>query len=108
MSGPVQVGTGTIMTIGHQAALNIQAVLKAKGIAVGAEAIEAAIRDEINMMSSHFSLAVAEAQDHFEAEVLKVKKSVAGIVAAVAQNKIVVGGIAVAVFVLGVAVGHLV
>lgn len=108
MTGPVQVGNGTIMSIGHQASLNIQAVLKAKGIEVGAEAIEAAIRDEINMMSSHFSLAVAEAQDHFEAEVLKVKKSVAGIVAAVAQNKIVIGGGAALVFLLGVVVGHIV
>lgn len=108
MTGPTQVGNGTIMSIGHVASLNIQAVLKAKGIEVAAQTIETAIKDEINMMSSHFSLAVAEAQDHFEAEVLKVKKSVAGIVAAVAQNKWMIAAAALGVFVLGVAVGRFV
>lgn len=111
MSGETQLPGGTIMPIGHVASQNIQAALKTKGIDVGAEIIEKFIRDEINVMSAHFQMAVSEVQAQYEAEVLKMKHEVAEIRAAwtyVKANRIKVLSVLSSVAGIAAAIGHFV
>jgi hypothetical protein len=62
-----------IVDIGSVAAANIAARLKLDEKRV--PEIKRAIADEINAMSSHFSLAFADVQTQYEAEVAKVKSA---------------------------------
>lgn len=106
MSEAVQLPGGTIAPLGHIAALNIQGALKASGVEADAGVIEQHIRDEIQALGSHFTLAVADVQTQAEHDLLTVKRSIAGRVAAIAAQKWVIGGIAAAVFAVGVLVGR--
>lgn len=106
MTEPVELPGGTIVPIGHLAANNIHQALKARGIDAGVEAIEAAIKDEIQMMSSHFTMAFAEIEAQAQHDLLAVKHSYAGLVARAWANKWVVAGAVAAVFAVGVVIGR--
>lgn len=60
-----------LMPIGAVAAHNIAAMLNLSTEHVGT--IETAIRDEINAMSSHFTLAMADVQTQYEVETATLK-----------------------------------
>ena len=64
---------GQLVEIGTVAAANI---VKRLGLAETAvDTVKKAIQQEINSMSSHFTLAVADVQTQYEAEVLKIKST---------------------------------
>lgn len=64
--------TGQLMDIGTVAAHNIALAIGAADEHV--QTIKNAIRDEIQAMSSHFTLAVADLGTQYEADVLKLKQ----------------------------------
>jgi hypothetical protein len=106
MSVP-QAAPGQLVDIGTVAAANI---VKRLELATGKSEAEAAIvtntvkraiADEINAMSSHFTLAVADVQTQYEAEVLKIKSAFTYVKA----NKGVVAVWGAVVFLLGLAAG---
>lgn len=119
---------GELMDIGTVAAHNIAA-----SIGVGEDkvyVIRDAIRNEIQVMGSHFTSAVADVQDHYAAEIAKGKAEVEQTkTALVAQaqidvaafkaklaadfsflgaHKVSVAGIAGGLLVVGVLIGHFV
>lgn len=68
--GVLQTGTGVLMTLGTVAAKNIAATLNAP------EAwpeIETAIKDEIDMLSGHFTMAFADVSTAHEVAEAKLK-----------------------------------
>jgi hypothetical protein len=98
---PAQGEEPQIVKLGTVAAGNIAMALN-----LGREhvsTIERAISDEINAMSSHFTLAFADIRDQYEVELAKVKSAFTF----VAANKLAVIGASVALFVAGAVVGHL-
>lgn len=95
-------GHGEIREIGEVAALNIVQVLDLPKDSV--KKVQRAIADEIQLMSSHFTMAVAEAQTHYEADVLKIKATWSF----VEQNKAKVFIAAVGLFSIGALVGAVV
>ena len=91
---------GQLRTIGDVAAQNIT---KALGLpAQAAKTIERAIADEIQAMSSHFTLAIADVQTQYEIEVARVKAAFSYVKA----NPVKVGLVLASVFALGAIVGH--
>lgn len=109
----VQAEAVQLRTIGEVAAQNIANTLKLP--AEAAKVVEAAIRDEINMMSSHFTLAIADVQTTYESETARLKKDyeteVAKIKSAFTYVEANVGRVLVysaVVFALGVVVGLIV
>ena len=66
-----QANPNGLMPIGAVAAHNIAAILNLPAEHIGT--IETAIKDEINAMSSHFTLATADVQTQYEVEVAKIK-----------------------------------
>lgn len=102
MADASQAQPGQLMKIGEIAARNIAQVLSLEEKHVST--IEHAIKDEINAMSSHFTLAFADIQTQYEIEVAKIKSSFNF----VAQRPLFVGVAALVVFVVGAAVGKLV
>lgn len=76
---PAQVNAPQIVEIGEVAAANIVKRLKLDAGKPEAEVakvvteVKNAIRDEINAMSSHFTLAVHDVQTQYEAETLRLK-----------------------------------
>ena len=92
--------TGQLIDIGTVAAANIAKALGVEEKHVGT--IKQAIRDEINAMSSHFTLAVSDVQTQYEAELNRIRSTFSY----VAANKVLVGVTLAVVFVLGVVVGH--
>lgn len=99
---PAQANPSGLMSIGAVAAHNIAAILNLPAEHIGT--IEQAIKDEINAMSSHFTLAVADVQTQYEVEVAKIKSTFNWVKA----NKVLVGVTAGVDFLLGVALGHFV
>ena len=98
-TAPVAAAPGQLVKIGTVAAANIAKALKLPEEAV--QVVERAISDEINAMSSHFTLAVADVQTQYEAEVLRVKSAFTY----VAANKWRVVAALAGVFAAGVVVG---
>lgn len=96
------VNPNGLMPIGAVAAHNIAQSLNLGVDAVGP--IETAIRDEINAMSSHFTLAVADVQTQYEVEVAKIKSTYTYVEANVWKVLAIVAG----VFALGAATGYLI
>jgi len=101
-----------LMPIGAVASHNIAAAI---GQPEHAGTIETAIRDEINAMSSHFTLALADIQTQFEVEQNKLKDAYDGQVAAiradfswVKAHSHFVGAVLILTFIVGFAVGHFV
>lgn len=76
---PVPAPQGQLVEIGEVAAANIVKRLqldvgKSEAEVAGTvSGVKDAIRDEINAMSSHFTLAVHDVQTQYEAETLKLK-----------------------------------
>lgn len=68
--GVIQTGTGVLMTLGTVAAKNIAAHL---GTPEAWPEIETAIKDEIDMLSSHFTLAFADVSTAHEVAEAKLK-----------------------------------
>ena len=106
MAEQVQAQAGGLMKIGTVAAHNIAALLGLDPARV--PEIEQAIKDEINAMSSHFTLAIADVQTQYEVEVAKIKSTYDW----VNENKAkvcvaVAAAFAIGAFV-GVVLGHLV
>lgn len=66
-----QAQPGQLIDIGTVAASNIAKAIGAAETAV--PAIRNAIRDEIQAMSSHFTLVIADVQTGYEAELAKIK-----------------------------------
>lgn len=91
---------GQLMKIGEVAAQNIAA---ATGMTGHVKVIEQAIADEINAMSSHFTLAFADIQTQYEID-LKAIKSTYSFAKANWRNILKA---AILVFLLGVGVGLL-
>jgi alpha-D-ribose 1-methylphosphonate 5-phosphate C-P lyase len=88
---------GQLMHIGQVASLNI-----ARALSLGedkAKVIEQAIKDEINAMSSHFTLAVADVQTQYEVELTKIRSTFSFI----RERPAVVGGIMALAFAAGFA-----
>lgn len=71
MTEVAQANPNGLMSIGAVAAHNIAAMLNLDTKHIGT--IEQAIKDEINAMSSHFTLAIADVQTQYELEVTKLK-----------------------------------
>lgn len=71
MADAPQAQAGGLMKIGTIAAHNIvaAAALPADQVSM----VEGAIKDEINAMSSHFTLAMADIQTQYEVELAKIK-----------------------------------
>ncbi len=90
---------GQLMDIGTVAAHNIVQTLGLPSTAV--ETVRDAIRDEIKMMSSHFTLAVAETQFEFEKQVAHLKSAYRY----ANENPIALAAASFAVFVFGFLVG---
>lgn len=91
---------GQLMDIGTVAAMNIRMAL---GLAEGSvPVIKRAIQDEISAMSSHFTLAVAEANDSYEMQI----RELTGSFNFIKENAMKVWCVAAALLVLGVVVGH--
>lgn len=97
-----QADPSQLHPIGKVAALNIVRALELSE--KDAPKIERAIADEIQAMSSHFTLAMADVQTQYEVEVLKIKSTYSFIDA----HKLLVNGVLVGVFLLGAIVGHFV
>lgn len=73
---PATAGTegGQLVSVGSFAAKNIvAAVPELQGIAGLEEKIEAAIKNEVDMVATHMSLVVGDLQAQAEAELLKIK-----------------------------------
>ena len=99
MTEQAAAAPGQLVKIGTVAAANI---VKRLGMAETAvDTVEKAIADEINAMSAHFSLAVADVQTQYEAEVLKIKSTFSYIKA----NRSVVAYTLGFAFVFGLVVG---
>lgn len=87
-----QAQASGLAEIGEVAAANIVKRLKLDagkadaGAAKVVQEVKNAIRDEINAMSSHFTLAVSDVQTHYEAETLKLKAEYEKAVAAVKSD----------------------
>lgn len=93
---------GELMDIGTVAAHNIVAA-----VGLGEEHVQTvrnAIRDEINAMGSHFSIAMRDVQDDYEVQLKKIKSDFVWLQA----NKAKVAGVIAAVFAVGAVVGHFV
>lgn len=90
---------GQLMDIGTVAAHNIALALQLPDEQV--PVIKNAIRDEIQAMSSHFTLAVADLSTQYEIDVAKIKSAFTYVEANVAR----VAAAAAAVFFFGVGVG---
>lgn len=116
---PVPAPQGQLVEIGEVAAANIVKRLRLDvGLPAAAAAnivaeVKNAIRDEINAMSSHFTLAVHDVQTQYEAETLKLKaeyeKAVAEITGAfsyVKANWVKVAAVVSAVSAVAALVGH--
>lgn len=71
MADVPQANPNGLMTIGAVAAHNIAALLNLDVSHVGT--IEQAIKDEINAMSSHFTLAIADVNTQYEASIAQAK-----------------------------------
>lgn len=99
---PAQANPSGLMSIGSVAAHNIAAILNLPAEHIGT--IEQAIKDEINAMSSHFTLAVADVQTQYEVEVAKIKADFNWVKA----NKGKIAGVLSAALSAGFAVGHFV
>jgi hypothetical protein len=102
VSGAPQANPGGLMSIGQVAARNIAAYLNLSDEHVGT--IEKAIRDEIQAMSSHFTLAFADMQTQYEQDLAKVKSTFSFVDA---NKRVVVGtlaAVATAGFILGTVV----
>lgn len=97
----VSAAPGKLVKIGTVAAANIAKALKLPEEAV--QVVEKALEDEINAMSSHFTLAVADVQTQYEAEVLRVKS----VFTYLEANRWRVVAVLAAVFVAGVVAGLL-
>ena len=100
MAEVAQANPSGLMSIGTVAAHNIAAVLNLPAENVGT--IEQAIKDEINAMSSHFTLAVADVQTQYEVEVAKIKSAFTY----VSANKVKIAAIVSAVGMIGALAGH--
>lgn len=94
--------TGQLMDIGTVAAHNIALALQLGDEHVAT--IKNAIRDEIQAMSSHFTLAVADLSTQYEVDVAKIKSAFTYVEANVGR----VIAVLAAVFALGVVVGLIV
>jgi hypothetical protein len=90
------------MSIGAVAARNIAGALSLGESQVGV--IEQAIKDEIQAMSSHFTLAIADVQTQYEVEVAKVKADFVWVKA----NKAKIFAVATTLLSVGGLVGHFV
>ena len=100
MAEVAQANPNGLMSIGAVAAHNIAAVLNLPAENVGT--IEQAIKDEINAMSSHFTLAVADVQTQYEVEVAKIKSAFTY----VSANKAKIASALAAALSLGALAGH--
>jgi hypothetical protein len=104
---------GQLVKIGTVAAANI---VKRLGLAETAvDTVEKAIADEINSMSSHFTLAVADVQTQYEADTAKLKADyekavveVKSVFTYVKANKVKVASVLGAVAAVAGVLGHLV
>src|SRR5579862_7263735 len=99
-----------IRPIGAIAAQNIA---QATGMTGHVKEIEQAISDEIQLMSSHFTMMFAEAETTYEANLLKLKTQFEAEVSkfqaaflAVWQNKWLLAGVAAIIFASGIVVGR--
>lgn len=110
---------GQLVEIGEVAAANIVKRLRLDaGLPAAAAAnivaeVKGAIRDEINAMSSHFTLAVHDVQTQYEAETVRLKAEYEKAVAAVKSdfnwvkaNKVKIGAAVSAVSAAAAFVGH--
>ena len=91
---------GGLMKIGEVAARNIALALN-----LGEEhvaTIETAIKDEINAMSSHFTLAFADIQTQYEVKVNRLKSEWTYL----KNSPVPVGVFTIVVLVIGIVVGH--
>lgn len=108
-----------LVEIGEVAAANIVKRLKLDAGKPEAEVakvvteVKNAIRDEINAMSSHFTLAVSDVQTHYEAETLRLKDKYDEAVAAVKSdfnwvkaNKVKIAAAVSAVSAVAALIGH--
>lgn len=92
MSTPQPVPQGQLVEIGEVAAANIVARLKLDAgkpeaeVAKVVSEVRNAIRDEINAMSSHFTLAVHDVQTQYEAETVRLKAEYEKAIAAVKSD----------------------
>lgn len=92
---------GQLMDIGTVAAANIA---KALGLADSkASMIKRAIADEINIMSAHFTSAIADVQFQYETQVAELRSTFRY----VNENVFAVGAVAFAIFVAGFLLGKL-
>jgi hypothetical protein len=96
-----EAAEGQLMDIGTVAAHNIVVALGLKESDVAT--VKQAIRDEINAMSTHFTMAVAEQQDHFESEVNRIRSTWNYVNA----NKSAIAASAFAVWVMGFLIGKI-
>ena len=102
MTEQAAAAPGQLVKIGTVAAANI---VKRLGMAETAvDTVEKAIADEINAMSAHFSLAIADVQTQYEAEVLKIKSAFTYVKA----NKVTVASVLGTVAAVAGVLGHLV
>jgi len=97
-----QAAPGQLIDIGTVAAQNIAKRLSLPAEQVGT--IKTAIVDEINAMSSHFTLAVADVQNQFEIEVNRIKSEWSFVKA----NPVKVGVAGAIAALIGFVIGHLV
>jgi hypothetical protein len=74
---PAGVQPGQIRTIGDIAAQNITKALSLPESAT--KTVETAIADEINAMSAHFTMALADVQTYYDSEVAKFDKTAASL-----------------------------
>lgn len=102
MVDAAQANPQGLMSIGTVAAHNIAAAVGLDASHVGT--IEQAIKDEINAMSSHFTLAVADVQTQYEVEVTKIKS----VYKFAEENLGKLIGIGVVLYGFGFATGYLV
>jgi hypothetical protein len=109
MADAPQANPQGLMSIGTVASHNIAAALALPAESV--PQIEQAIKDEINAMSSHFTLAIADVQTQYEVETLKLKKDYEKAVSDfvwLKANKGKVAAVVAGVLALGALVGHFV
>lgn len=101
MTQSTQADPTQLVDIGTVAAMNLAIALKLEPSTV--PAIRQAIRDEINAMSSHFTLAFADIQANYEHELYKIGSAFSF----VKSNKVAVGVTSVALLLVGVLIGLL-
>ena len=97
-----QVQVSGLMSIGEVAAQNIVKALSLPETAV--KTVEGAIRDEIQAMSSHFTMAVADVHTDFEVQLAKIKADFVWLKA----NRVKVASAAAALLTVGALIGHFV